>query len=982
MKKALVLAALIIFLLIFSFSFVLGQEFGSIKGMVKDVNGSPLPGATVTLTGSKIARMSSLTSEAGNFRFLNLPVAEDYTLRIELPGFKTVIREKQAVSFGKDLNFEVIMEQSALQEEVIVVGQAPVIDTKRVQVGVSVGEEMIMSLPTARNPWVIMALIPGMLIDREDVGGNEGGQQSSYYGHGSTEDDNTWNIDGANITDNSALGYAPSYVNIASYEEVQINYGSNDIKSQTGGVQVNLVSRRGGNSYSGMFYLDAEDRNWQSDNVPTEMKEAGYTAAGVNKVYLYGANFGGPILRDKIWFFGSWGIQDIDKLTLAGTSDKTWLASGYGRLDFQITPTTRLNGFLEYDNKQKWNRARYGATRQESNTFWNQSGPGYLWKGELEQTFGNLYLNAKAIYTNGGFELMPVTGAPTDDGSGPYFTLYYYPSFYLRGSIDLYGTNRDSTDLNFNGIYFAEKILGGDHEFKFGVDYMTATTTTFDYYEGNVQLAYYGPDDSMPTGEWWEAWLVRDYLTNYYFKRFSAYLQDTVTYGRLAINLGIRYDQESSIVKNLNIPASLWLPQYMPALQVSELDPDVQWKVFSPRLSLSYDLFGNGKDVVKLAIARYGSQSGNNLADWISPLGWTEIDVLWQDFDGDGRVTTNELFGYNWDTGDLEDVNNPDYWLYSTATVNPDDPTSVVPSNKYDTKFNSPLLDELTLSYEKELFTDFAGRIEFFYKKRHHDIWTQAMLKTGEIETADNYYLAGKDDVTDADIYGRYQRYPYRYRTNHDKAYERYLGGQIVFTKRFSDRWMLNGSFSYSDWKRYFKDEYICVFDYSDLSYSETYNFGPNNMSYFEGGVVAPESGGSGQEGIFVNSRWSAKLSGLYQLPFGVNISGVFVARDGYPVRSYNYATMPGIGEEKAFGNPGGKFGDVRLPSFWTLNFRVEKNFQVSDASSVTVAVDGFNITNSAHSLQKEDSLTADTYLNDLLILNPRVFRFGVRFNF
>jgi len=314
---------------------------------------------------------------------------------------------------------------------------------------------MIMQLPTARNPWVIMSLIPGMLIDREDVGGNEGGQQSSYYGHGSKEDDNTWNVDGANITDNSALGAAPSYVNIASYEEVQINYGNNDIKSHTGGVQVNLVSRRGGNHYSGMFYLDAEDKNWQAENVPDAMKDLGYRAAGVNRVYLYGANFGGALIKDRLWFFGSWGVQDLDKLTLAGGSDKTWLVSGYARMDVQLSKSTKFNGFLEYDIKKKYGRAAIDFTQQDADTLWNQEGPGYLWKGEIEQMFGNLYLNGKVLYTNGGFSLIPVKGHRTSNGSGAYAVFLEYPSYYLKGNIDDYGTNRDSIDFNLSGVYFA-----------------------------------------------------------------------------------------------------------------------------------------------------------------------------------------------------------------------------------------------------------------------------------------------------------------------------------------------------------------------------------------------------------------------------------------------------------------------------------------------------------------------------------------------
>jgi hypothetical protein len=962
-------------------AFVSAQEFGDIKGTVKDAEGIPLPGVSVTLAGSKIAAMTGVTSEKGNFRFLNLPVADDYSLKFELEGFQTLIREKLALAFGRDMYLEISLEQSQISEEVIVTGQAPVIDTKRAQVGVNVGEEMIMGLPTARNPWVIMSLIPGVLIDREDIGGNEAGQQSSYYGHGSSEDDNTWNIDGANITDNSALGAAPAYVNISSYEEVQINYGNNDIQSQTGGVQINLVSKRGGNDYSGTFYLDVERNAWQSDNVPDDLKDLGYTAAGINRLYLYGANFGGPLIKDKAWFYLSWGIQDIDALALTGDSDKTWLSSGYGRLDFQITSTTRMNLFVEYDNKSKWGRPWYGFAQQASDTLWNQTGPSYFWKGEVEQFIGDLYLSAKASFMGGPFSLTPVQGERTPDGSGNYLTRLYYPSFYMEGNTDTYGTDRDQINFNASAIYYVEDVLGADHEFKFGVDYVKATTTTYDYYEGNLALAYFGPDPTLPLGEWWEAWLVRDYEVNYLFKRYSAFLQDTISVGRIAVNLGIRYDWEKSWVNNVDIPASPWLPQYMPAIQVEQLDPGINWSTFSPRLSVSYDLFGTGKDIVKLSLARYGSQSGNNLADWVNPLGWSEVDVIWQDYNADGRVTVEELFGYDWGTGELKDVNDPAYWLWQSNAVNPEDPTSVVSLNKYDSKYNSPLLDELSLSYEKEIFADFATRVELFFKKRHNHTWRRPMLADGTLETEANYTVVEQDPVTGYNIYERDKLYPYEYITNHEKMFDRYLGAQFVFTKRLSNRWMLNGSFTYADWRRYYKGEYLAVID--DVWYDEK-TVGLNNEEYFEGGVVAPESGGSGVQEIFVNSRWQFKVSGLYQLPYGINFSGVFSAREGYIKPTNVLVQMPGIGSEELYGNPdgGGKFGDQRLPAFWVLNFRLEKVFQITDSSTVTLSADAFNITNSSHALKKELRITADDFDQDLRILNPRVFRFGVRFNF
>jgi hypothetical protein len=965
LKKVFTLAALLLLIGVF----VSAQEFGDIKGAVKDSEGNPLPGVSVVLTGAKIGTMTVITGERGSFRFVSLPVANDYALKLELPGFKTTIREELVVSYGRDVILEFTMEMTTLEEQITVVGQTPVIDAKRTQVGVNVTEEMIMSLPTARNPWVIMQMLPGMLIDREDVGGNEAGQQSSYYGHGSPDGDSTWNLDGANITDNSALGAAPAYLNISSYEEMQLNYGNNDVKAQTGGVQLNLVTKRGGNVYSGTFYLDVERNAWQADNVNQELKDIGYTAAGVNRVYLYGANFGGPIIKDRAWFYGSWGIQDIDALTLAGTSDKTWLASGYGKLDFQITPSTRLNGFVQYDNKNKWGRTNWGATQQAPETYWNQTGPGYLWKGQFEQMFGNLYLDAKYIFTNGGFNLQPVQGVRTKDGSGNYMIREYYPSFYARGNIDDYGTDRNQHYFSATGNLFLEDVLGGDHEWKFGFDYVVATTTTFDYYEGNLCLAYEGPDSSMPNGEWWTAWLLRDYMINYWFNRYSFYVQDTFSVGRLAINLGIRYDQEASKVKDADIGASPWLPYYMPAVAVDEIDPGIAWKVWSPRISFSYDIFGTGKDVIKFSAAIYGSQSGNGLAAQINPIGWTEIDLLWQDANEDGRVTANELWGYDWDTGELKDPNDPDYWIYSSASVNPADPTSVVPSNKYDPDYNSPKLLEISASYEKELFTDFAARVEGFYKRLTRETWDWGLFADGTYDSQDNYYFAGTDTkYTGYDYYGRTSRPPYEYRTNYPNRYETYIAGQFVVTKRLSNRWMLDASFTYSDWKQHTEGDYI----------------DPMNVEYYDGGVVAPQSGGSGLTGIYVNSRWQFKLSGLYQLPYGINVSGVFMSREGYVKRTDVRVYRPGIGYASLYGSPdgGGKFGDERLPAFWVLNLRLEKVFMISDTSSVTVAADGFNITNSAHPLKQETRMSASNFGQDLRILNPRLFRFSIRFNF
>lgn len=947
---------------VFSFA----QEFGSIRGTVTDPEGNPLPGVPVTLTGSKTAPRTVVTSEHGNFRFLNLPVASDYAVKFELQGFKTMIREKQAVSFGRDITLDITMEPAAIAEEITVVGQTPIIDTKRTQVGVTITEEMIMSLPTSRNPWVILALAPGVLLDRQDVGGSDAGQQSAYYGHGSSGADQTWNVDGSNITDISALGAAPAYMNLASYEELQITYGNNDVKSQTGGVQLNFVSKRGGNRFSGTFYLDAMDKNWQSENIPDDLKERGYRGAGINRVYLYGAGFGGPIIKDRAWFYGTWGIQDLGTTTLAGTMDNTWLQSGYLKLDFQLSSTTRLNGYLEYDNKLKWGRTAWGATYQGPETVWNQHGPGYIFKGEIEQIVGNLFLNAKFSHLPMSFYLVPVQGKRTADGSGKYMWMSYDPTFYVSGNIDDYGTERPTYNYNFYGNYFAENILGADHEIKFGADYMNSTVNSFDLYEGNLYVIEEAPD-------WRYVAVVRDFYLNEWYARYSAFLQDTMTFGRLALTLGLRYDVEQSKVKNSKVPASPWLPQYMCALEVKELDPGVKWKFLSPRLSLVYDIFGTGKDMIKVNIARYGSQSGYGIADFINPLGWaswTEIGLMWLDNNGDRRVTANELFGYNWDTGKYMNPNDPAGWVWFTG-FDPSNPTKVEARNKIDPDYNTPILDEFNVGYEKELITNFAARLTFHYKQRQRFAWDKGIMADGSIETAANWFKAGHNDLVNADYYGKKAHPVASYRTMAKEARERYIAGEIVLNKRLSNNWMLDGSFTLSRWTWHSNGDY---------------NLNLNNYDFFDGGVLAPQSGGSGITNVFVNSRWMAKIAGLYQFPYGINASFTFTAREGYVVRYFTRVPgVPRVGTVELYGHKDGsatKFGDDRLPTFYELNFRVEKVFNITETASVVVAADAFNVLNNNHTLAIDNRLLSPTEGLSRRILNPRVFRFGVQFRF
>ncbi|MHB8056052.1 MAG: TonB-dependent receptor, partial [Candidatus Aminicenantales bacterium] len=505
------------------------------------------------------------------------------------------------------------------------------------------------------DPWVMLQLSPGMLIDRENVGGSDSGQQSSYFGHGSQSGDSSWGIDGANVTDNSALGAAPGYFGMAGYDEIVVNYGNNDVTTQTGGVKINFITRRGGNAYSGMFYVDASKKDWQAENIPADLQayRPTYTGAGIKKVYLYGFNFGGPIIKDKLWFFGSYGIQDLGTFAINGAEDNTWLESGYVRLDAQLFQNTRINLFYEYDNKQKWGRTNQGAAYQSPENTWDQIGPSPIYKAEIEQMFGNLFLSARYADIGNSFHLVPKTGERDLNNFKGYQHRTYdiNNELWATGPAADYNTVRPQKNAGFNGNYFAENLLGMDHEFKFGVDYTTSNVSSYSLFEGNALVydsAYYA--DAYGLDHYVEAWTYRDFYVNFVFDRISFFAQDTISTGRLAATIGLRYDVEKSVVSGVHQPASPFNSTYLCDLRVDNFDSGMRSKIFSPRLSLVYDLTGDGKNVVKFNLARYGTQTGYEFANFLNPVPWAEIDLRWEDANADGLITQDELWGTDWDT--------------------------------------------------------------------------------------------------------------------------------------------------------------------------------------------------------------------------------------------------------------------------------------------------------------------------------------------
>ena len=438
-------------------------QLSDIYGTVVLPDGSAIPGVTVTLTGDVIGKMTGVTSAEGNFRFLKLGPG-NYEVKFELEGFKTVVRKGIRVFLGKNVTLTIPMETTTIQEEVIVSGKAAIVDVRKNTVAMNVTKEMIQSLPTARNPWTVMNLVPGLMLDRVDVGGTDSGQQSNMIAGGADRDDSTWNVDGANITDPSAIGSSPAYLNVNSLEEIQVTVGANDITAQTGGIQLNFVTKKSGNRYAGDFHLYVSDKAWElKQDLTPYMERRNFVNPGVNRLYQYGVNYGGPIIKDKWFWNGSWGIQDIHGRTITGVEDATWLVMGYFKTNFQLGNTSG-DFHMTYDNKQKWGRTTLSPAQQNNGSLWDQNTPGYLYYGALQQIFGNLMLEAKMVYTDGGFVLDPRGGninPLTGHNEGAEYNFYRVPRLTLDDLVH-YETNRNMINASLTGNYFAENVLGGE----------------------------------------------------------------------------------------------------------------------------------------------------------------------------------------------------------------------------------------------------------------------------------------------------------------------------------------------------------------------------------------------------------------------------------------------------------------------------------------------------------------------------------------
>jgi hypothetical protein len=748
------------------------QQTGEIFGKVSDTSGAVLPGVTVTLSAPNLLQpLTAITSETGTYQFPRLEIGS-YTVKFELTGFKTVINQDIKVTVGFSAQVNGALAISTVQETITVTGESPVVDTKEVGTKQTFTNELLQSIPSARDPWVILQQTAGIAMDRENIGGNMSGQQSNFVSRGGNPTNNKWSLDGVDITDLSATGSSPTYYDFDMFEEMTVNTGGVDVTQQTGGVGINLVTKAGSDRFRGSSRFYDTNKALESNNIDSSLRSQGASSGNpIQDIKDYGIEVGGPIKKGRAWIWGAFGKQSIDvgvvgfylptancqaykntATALAASvsdvndclnTDETVLKTTNLKAEVQLFKGNKLSIYSLFSAKQRNARNASDLTPIESTVVQAAVPATYgtnLWVTGPTPTykFGDQYVLSDRF-------LVDVQYAHV----GNNFILDYHdPSYatqtpaagiiglqpYLIVSTGANGRStpdnsqsvniRPSNSLTVNTNYFLPGKLGGDHAFKIGGYWRDNNGFGSTHTPGNAvarfptatDLAAVGTTDCGTILAGCQTNVTRDAQTDYDLTNISLYGQDTFTRGRMTLQLGLRYDYNHDQALASSVVANYLLPAVLPAVSFAGVDPGVKFNNLSPRIGFSYNLDGSGKTVFHGNYATYWGQVGvGGVSSFINPVSRVSVRYNWVDANHDGFVQNSEIY----DTKGVQMINggNPANFAALTGNWNPAAPGSPTSPNSVDPNLKNDRTDEIIFGADHEVGLGFAVGANYIWRR-------------------------------------------------------------------------------------------------------------------------------------------------------------------------------------------------------------------------------------------------------------------------
>jgi len=672
------------------------QQASGIAGAVRDESGGVLPGVTVEASSPALIEKvrSVVTDGEGRYNIVDLRPGT-YVVTFTLGGFNTLRREGIELAAGFTATINADLKVGALEETITVSGATPLVDTQNVRQQTVVSERLLDALPSSGKSLVGYAkLIPG-LKGGSDVGGAAGLWATgnviadTVHGKGGAK----FSYDGMQTNNYGGSGATSYLMNPATVQETAVETGGVSAESNSAGIAMNLVPKEGGNNITLMASGLYSGESLHGDNLNDELRRRGVTnTTKVLNVYDANGAIGGPIRRNRVWFFAATRfagnknrVNDVYFNSTRGTRfytpdfsqpsyRKEWLKSQAGRVTWQATERNKFNVFADVQNYMV--RGRGDFTAPEAHTVWS------FWPAGLYQATWNMPKTNRLLF-EAGWSLtrndFPGSHTQSTDVFG--FTVPTTDVTILEASTGFRYNARATyspTHIQYRVVErFSTSYVTGSHAFKVGLQWQQGyyDVETFVNSDGlnpscadcPVQYTFLNGAPLRIT-QWAAPYLQKNRIK----ADLGVFAQDQWSMRRMTLNYGLRLDYFNSYVPPQNVPASAFVAErnFAPVSRVPE------WTDLNPRVGLSYDLFGTGRTALKSSIGRYVGVMGINVAQNNNPTltAVNSTNRVWTDANSN-YVPDCDLrnFGANGECGPIDNVNfgrnNPNATRYADDMI-------------------------------------------------------------------------------------------------------------------------------------------------------------------------------------------------------------------------------------------------------------------------------------------------------------------------
>ena len=928
-----------------------GQGVGGIAGTVTDTSGAVLPGTTVTLDvegGGVGSGQSAVSSDLGAYQFTRL-VPGTYNVRAELQGFRTVVQRSITVNSDQVARADFKLEIGTLEEALTVSGQSPLLDTSTGTRQTVISREVLEALPNRTDVWSISRVIPGVILNKLDVGGTEQFLQSSAAIRGTAEE-NKFTIDGMDVSalDGNAT-IAALYLDPFAFQETNFMMGAGSAENSNGGLTFNMVTRsgtnqlRGGAMFNGTSPALANSRNY------TDSQEAQLLAAvppralaanpdiepnaDIQKMWDAGAWVAGPAVRDKLWFAGTWHDQRLDSYKLGsynpdGTQvlDDNIMWTTTAKATWQITNAARLSYFHNLQYKLIGHRG--GGTFADSRA----------------RNYNDKYPTVNQLKYDqplGGNKMFDVT----------YSRLRIDDAFGSRpevqpGDVATNDTTTQTTEIalpTYRAIgMFRDQIrstfswVGGRHNIRGGYEYVNATRTSRFWSTSGLRANF---ANGVPVSA--NTYLVQltqsnttygadiDELFRYHAHEQGLFVQDRWTpVPQLVLNLGLRYETSTSYQ-----PASCRpVTQFAPGECYNRVDAP-SFGSFSPRFNMVYDVNGDGRMALKFSANRYNQPLNVSMIERLNPM------VVGNTITNDQRTwvdTNNDLIPQLTELGP-----SPGYVFVGA-------------NGRYADDLKRPVSNEYTVEFQRELKGNVVLSAGYTYRPTRNNI-----AETDTIQTLESWgapiTVTERTSGEVVQVWRRGTANSARLFYNSPEVDLNYKGGDVTMTKRLSNKWSLLAGASWGKTTQRSRGGLR-----SD----------PHILNYYDGEQYA-----------LTHRPWSYRLSGGYELPYQISASGTWQYQAGAPQETIVIVTNQTITLPQ--GNQTirvRQFGDTRFPNVAGLDLSFRRRFPIG-TRSFTPRIDIFNATNES-TVTAQLTQLGPTYGRISAIQRGRLIKIGFNLDF